>query len=88
MALAGSIAQRRINPRGFRHDHSRSDYEGAEHVLWHLVGSEEEFDAYFQLLEIQTKNILNLLWEQVERVAEALLESKTLSEEELERLLE
>jgi len=91
MALAGPLAQRRINPRGFRYDNSRGDYKGAQDVLSHLVGPDpEEMTAYLRLLEIQTRSILTLdiVWARVERIAAALLDLKTLSAEELEDLVD
>jgi hypothetical protein len=90
IALAGSVAQRRIHPRGFRHYNSQADYETAANVLSHLAGPDDELAAYWHLLQIHTKTILNLeyVWERVQRIADALLEAKTLSSEELETLLE
>ena len=85
IAMAGPLAQRRIDPHRFCHYNSRGDYESATNVLTHLAGADDELSAYWRLLRIQTKNILSLeeVWQCVERVAEALLESKTLSADDI-----
>jgi hypothetical protein len=85
VCLAGAVAQRQIDPRRFRHYNSRSDYESAQELLTHLAGADDELAAYWRLLQIQTKNILNLtdVWHCVERVADALLQSKALSADDI-----
>jgi hypothetical protein len=82
--LAGSVAQKKFNPSGFRKYNAADDEDKAhKNVLW-LSGNYETASAYMKLLRLQTRDILNKgwIWKCVEAVAEALLDKKKLSGEE------
>ena len=84
VALAGPIAQRHYNPRGFQHRHAESDYELAKDRILYITGSGEEANAYMNLLEIQTRQIVTgLHWSLVDYLAKALLERQRLSRKEI-----
>jgi len=79
--LAGPLAQKKFYPRGFRRYHAASDYDEAFKLALRLGGDEEGATAQLKLLELQTRNILNLdwIWRCVEAVAGALLVQEKLS---------
>jgi len=56
--MAGPIAQRRFHARSYRSPHAGSDYERASAILSALAGSEKENKAYWKLLDIQTRQLL------------------------------
>ena len=83
VCLAGAIAQRRFNPHGFRYHHCQSDYDQATDVVLYIVGSNEEANAYMNLLEIQTRQIVAVHWKLVDHLARALLERRRLGRKEI-----
>jgi ATP-dependent Zn protease len=78
VCLAGPVAQRAFNPKGYRRYHGQDDYRQAEDVLSTMVGSYEEREAYLRLLYIQTKQYITSPagGALVSGVAAALLERK------------
>jgi ATP-dependent Zn protease len=86
--LAGSIAEEMFNPEDFNHDNSESDYRGAVTLIEYFCGSQEEIEAYLKFLDIRTQNLLNdpYIWEQIEKLADILLEKKKLSAKEVREL--
>ena len=79
--LAGPLAQRRFNLKGWRDYHGGKDFEMVFDILLNLVGSDEEANAYMKFLDIQTKQILELdhVWGSVKVLASALIEHRELS---------
>jgi hypothetical protein len=79
--LAGATAQRRIAPRSMRHLHHQTDYENAVSCIDYLCssGSDRELRAYIKLLQIQIEDLVELHWPEVQTVAKALIERRTLS---------
>lgn len=90
VSLAGAIAQRKFNPKGYRTWGDEEDRKIAYDQLTHFVGSNEELEAYSKLLEIQTRNDLNIpfVWACVEAVAEALLERQELSGKDVRAIIQ
>jgi len=90
VCLAGPEAQRRYSPRSWRNYHGSEDLHAAVGVLSYFCGSNEEIEAYLRLLEIQTGQILGqpLIWNAVEAVAEALLESHQLDRRKLRAVIQ
>jgi hypothetical protein len=88
VSLAGGVAQRCFRPSSVRSYHSRSDRESAIDLLMYIVGDERELKAYFRLLMVRTENFVRLpfRWMQIEAIAKALMEKKTLSPGELRQL--
>lgn len=85
VCCAGPIAQRKFNPKGYRRIHGSGDYSTAVDLRSYFSGNDEEVEAYLKLLEVRTKNALNLPhnWGIVKSLAEILLEKKTLKRKEI-----
>ncbi len=88
--LAGTIAQRKFSPKGYRHYHGGQDHEWATDLLMHYTGSDEEVEAYINLLHVQTRQALDLpwVWTAVIAVAEALLDKGELTGRETRAIIE
>ena len=86
----GPLAQKKFNPRGFRHYHAAKDYKQIVDLAFNLSGSDDETaSAYIKLLELQTRNLLNQgwIWQCVEAVAGALLEQEKLSGKQVREII-
>jgi len=90
ISLAGSIAQRKFNSRTYRRFHDEEDLQYAVDLLARIVGSDEALNAYFKLLYIQTRDILNNpdTWAAVESVAAALLHYRVLRGPEIKTAIQ
>jgi hypothetical protein len=64
--LAGAIAQRRIASQSMRHWHHQTDYEHAVSFVSYLCSSDRELNAYINLLQIQTEQLVELHWFEIE----------------------
>ena len=87
--LAGEHAQRKCRPSSVRSHHGDSDRRNAIDLLSYLVpkvGS-KEFTLHYQLLNARAKNLVDALWPQITAVANALLERKTLTAQEVRAVL-
>ena len=88
--LAGSIAEEIFNPIRFSkfEYQSHADYHSALNLLQHLVGTDEELDAYINLLHIQTKQALSDpdIWIIVQTLANELLKKESLTENEIKQI--
>jgi ATP-dependent Zn protease len=77
-ALAGIIAEKMATGR-WKHHGAHQDYQHTLDVIQRsLVRTEDEVKPYFLLLAIKARDILVDTWPAVVRVAEALVERKTL----------
>jgi hypothetical protein len=93
--LAGSLAQRRHRPHSpWRRDAAGakrgqfvakgSDYQHAlELVAWLHEGQQQVINTYSRYLEARAEALVNARWENIERLAVALLESETLKGDEV-----
>ncbi|HEY6701787.1 MAG TPA: hypothetical protein VI137_13415 [Pseudolabrys sp.] len=81
--LGGPIAERRAFPRSLRHWHTHGDYTKATDISGSVCGSTEEESAFLNWLAIKTQKILDLRWNQIERIAAALIERRRLSGKEI-----
>lgn len=90
VCLAGPLAQRKFSLVGFRRAHAEDDWQQAGDLLSYFVVSHEELEAYFRLLEIQTRNLLDLdfIWKSITNLATVLLERRTLSGAEANRIIQ
>ena len=90
VCLAGPLAQRKFSLVGFRRAHAEDDWQQAVDLLSYFVVSHEELEAYFRLLEIQTRNLLDLdfVWKSIANLATVLLERQTLSGAEANRIIQ
>jgi hypothetical protein len=86
--LAGGAAQRRFRPSSVRSYHSRTDNESATDLLMYIVGDERELKAYWRWLMVRTENFVRCPPRrmQIQSVAKALMERKTLSPGELRQI--
>jgi hypothetical protein len=87
VALAGNLAQ--LKHQGEPHDMhlALSDLDGIGYAAAHVGGSSDRLNAYLDRLALKTRLYLDVFWDKVERVADALLRCRTLSGEELSTLL-
>jgi hypothetical protein len=90
VCLAGPLAQRKFSLVGFRRTHAEDDWQQAVELLSYFVVSHEELEAYFRLLEIQTRNLLELdfIWKSITNLASVLLECQTLSGAEVNGIIQ
>jgi hypothetical protein len=94
-SLAGSVAQRRHNPRS----HWRSGASGAKRgeliardtdydlvidLIYRLYGGRQKvMDTYWSYLEALAEALIDFHWERIERLAAALLNRETLKDQEI-----
>lgn len=88
--LAGIAAQRHHRPSSVRGYHASDDYRKVDDFIHYFVHSQEEHHAYFKLLKIRTQDLFERpdIWAQVEALAAALLERKTLSANEAAEIIQ
>ena len=89
VCLAGPVAQRAFNPKGYRKYHGQGDQDKAVDVLSRMVGSDEELEAYLRLLTIQTEQYITGSCGSalVSGVAAALLERKEIPRRDVHPLI-
>ena len=58
VCFAGPAAQRRFNPRGYRHVHADGDFQQAVTLLTCLVGSDKELEAYLKLINVRARQFV------------------------------
>lgn len=87
ICLAGPIAQRRLAPRSWRRWHGANDYVTAFELALRINGSRRAAKAHLQWLEIRTQDLLETLWDDVERIAGDLLIRGSLSPDEIRSAL-
>ena len=85
--LAGPIAQKRYSARSIRNYHASPDWLGAIDIALRMNSSERAAMAYVGWLEYRTADLIEHQWQNVKRVAGALLRQKTLSKAELQKTL-
>lgn len=83
VSLAGPIAQRRFNKRGYRHYHGADDRHKAVNLIGYFAGSNEEIKAYFKWLYVRTDGLVNRWWPLIGHLAQELLDRKNLSKREV-----
>lgn len=87
ICLAGPIAQRRHAPRSWRHWHGADDRVTALDLALIVNGSRPAATAHLQWLEIRTQDLLETLWDYVEKIASDLLTRGTLSPDDIRSAL-
>jgi ATP-dependent Zn protease len=85
--LAGEIAQRRKAPRSVRNVHHQTDCERAVDFLDYPCASDRELSLYIKLLRVQTEQLIELYWPEIETVARALIERRTLNAREVREVI-
>ncbi len=86
VGLAGECATRKFNPKGFRRSVSDQDWQGSLLVMdsFYAGGHQKLQRAYLDFLYLWTQVHLDEphMWHGVQRLAEALIEHRTLRGEE------
>ena len=84
--LGGPYAQMRFNPRCRVQDVESTDIDNAMKLVSYLVGSEHQHKAYWVYMEACVKDLLSMHWKEIEAVAIALIEKRTLSEDDVKKI--
>lgn len=89
IALAGEIAQARGVPGSLRRYHLSADHKSLSFIVDESPDNEDMAKHYNRYLQARAKSIFSRpeIWQQVETVAKALIERKTLSEREVSEIL-
>jgi ATP-dependent Zn protease len=87
--LAGEYAQTRFDPSSVSDDQLEGDRMAIHHFLDQLANpmDEELRHAWEHLLRIKTRRLVDGLWPQIEQIAHALEERKTLTHQEVTEIL-
>jgi hypothetical protein len=81
--LAGEIAQARFLRKRPRWGHgASSDNDTAVDMAFHLFESKETIEAYLKYCCQRAKDLVDCSWSEIERLAQALVEKRTLDYEE------
>lgn len=87
VSLAGELAQRRFDPNSVHPDHGAGDREHIAHILERYAGCDSDgvidMRKHYALLEEWTDQLLAQKWYLVQAVADALVERRTLSKQEI-----
>lgn len=86
VSLAGSIAEQKHRGRS-NYVGSAQDRHDAVELVSRLSGSEEEANAYLKWLHVRAANLIKIHWWAVDAVAKALLDSETLTGDELQQVI-
>lgn len=80
VCLAGPAAQKRFNPRGYRHWHGEGDVHQAVDLLSYISPEPDELGALWSLMEIRARNMVSPdnTWQIIKFLAERLLEKETM----------
>jgi hypothetical protein len=90
ICLAGPVAQRYYNPRGFRKYHAEDDRELAEKVSMQMGGgSKDIIEDHLTRLSLKARDIVQdpMNWQSISRLAEALIERGELNKAEINKLV-
>jgi len=89
LCMAGIEAQRRHAPRSVRSWHFENDRDQAIDWLGTVCEiSSDQFAAYWKLLQIRTRDMVQAHWKRIEAVAARLLVSKTLTGEQIREVIQ
>jgi ATP-dependent Zn protease len=83
--LAGDVAERKFNGR--RSFGGHSDLLHASDLLEYISSSVEQFDARLRVAYVGAQDLIEDNWESVQAVAEELLRKRTLSADEVAKLV-
>jgi hypothetical protein len=82
VSLAGTVAQRKYNPRSVRRYQHASDWESVCDILTHSCsGDKKIMRTYYELMELRAKALVQNLvnWRAIGILAEELLQRRTLA---------
>lgn len=78
ICLAGPIAHRRHNPKAWRRTDGAGDEQLAGDLAIRVCGSDEQATAFLLWLGVTARDMVEAHWSEIERMAAALIERKTL----------
>jgi ATP-dependent Zn protease len=81
MCLAGDAAQKKFNPR--RRYGGQNDLHNAADLLSYISGSNKILELQLKIARLRACGLVEVRWKQIEAVAAALVERKTLNREEV-----
>jgi hypothetical protein len=87
VGLAGSLAALKHCGQRWKAGLPSDDLKGITYACAHVIGPQERLNACLDALASKTWLYLDVFWDQVEKVADALLRHQTLSGQELATLL-
>ena len=87
ICLAGCSAQRRFSKRSWRSYHGATDFQEAGDLALYVCGDGEGTQLFLKWLQHRTDALIELRWSSVTRIAKALLKNKTLTGEEISKLI-
>ena len=87
ICLAGPLAQGRFHRRSYSRRNGRQDYDCATGLARYLAGSAGERE-FLRHLERRTNDLIDHFWNDIERVARALLKYDELSGAEVKKIIE
>ena len=85
-SLAGALAEKKYSGR-FNHLGAESDRQSIIAFAEDVAGTGRALQKYIEWLNEVAKNIVELRWNEIVLIAEALYEKKTLSYKEIKTLL-
>ena len=83
MCLAGDAAQKKFNPR--RRFAAQGDRHCAVDLLSYISSSNEILELQFKIAHLRARGLVDVRWKEIEAVASALIERKTLNREEVRK---
>jgi len=88
ISLAGMAAQRRYDRKSWRHYHGASDFRAASDLASRIGGDSDGTNQFLRWLELRTDRLVESRWQNIERVARALLERKTMASSEIVEIID
>jgi ATP-dependent Zn protease len=87
ISLAGPEAERKFSGR-YDHAGASSDHDWVVDLLMKHSGSAEEVNAWSKLMHLRARGFVEHHWEDIEAVAAALLERRTIKGSDVKRILQ
>jgi ATP-dependent Zn protease len=87
VCLAGEVAQAKFSKRSVRNWHASSDHQKAADFALRVSGDDEGAALLLRWLMHRTKNMVEVRWPQIQKLASALLEREVLSGDEVRELI-
>ncbi len=83
ISLAGPIAQRKFSPESWQDHHGAVDLESVADYALRLSGSEEDANVFLESFDLEIKGMVDRYWLEIQNLASALLEKRTMTAEEV-----
>jgi len=83
ISLAGAAAQRRYSKQSWRHYHGASDFDAVADLALRIGGDSDGANKFLDWLDHRTDQLVKTRWQDIECVARALLERKTMKGSEI-----